>query len=210
MTEKKIALVKNEAIGKFAYEMGLHSWYIISKHAEEKNIRTNFKKLGCLFEAFIGALFLDVNKINIHDEDEWFANMFVTGPGFQMAQIFIENVFEAHVDWTKIISTDDNFKNILQVKIQKEFKTTPDYLEISHDPENGYEMGVYLCLGAPIHSMKLSDAKHYNSFGSFKRIQEVLNKKQVAFVFLGSGSHKIKKKAEQIACENAIKIIDKE
>ena len=36
MTEKKIALVKNEAIGKLALEMGLHKWYIISKHAEEK------------------------------------------------------------------------------------------------------------------------------------------------------------------------------
>ena len=30
MTEKKIALVKNEAIGKMALEMGLHKWYILS------------------------------------------------------------------------------------------------------------------------------------------------------------------------------------
>ena len=36
MTEKKIAIVKNEAIGKIAYEMGLHKWLILSKHAEEK------------------------------------------------------------------------------------------------------------------------------------------------------------------------------
>ena len=31
MTEKKIAIVKNEAIGKIAFEMGLHKWLIISK-----------------------------------------------------------------------------------------------------------------------------------------------------------------------------------
>ena len=49
MTEKKIALVKNEAIGKLAYQMKLHQWVMISKHAEEKQIRTNVKKLGCLF-----------------------------------------------------------------------------------------------------------------------------------------------------------------
>ena len=78
------------------------------------------KKLGCLFEAFIGALFLDFNKISVQDEAGWFKNVFVTGPGFQMAQIFVESVFETHVDWTKIINTDDNYKNILQVKIQKE------------------------------------------------------------------------------------------
>ena len=101
MTEKKIALVKNEHIGKLAYELGLHNFYIISRHAEEKNIRNNLKKLGCLFEAFIGALFLDFNRIKVNDENEWFANIFNCGPGLQFAQIFVENVFEKHVDWTK-------------------------------------------------------------------------------------------------------------
>ena len=42
----EIALVKNESIGKMAYEMGLHKWFIISKHAELKQTRTNLKKLG--------------------------------------------------------------------------------------------------------------------------------------------------------------------
>ena len=49
MTEKKIAIVKNEAIGRIAYEMGLNKWLIISRNAEEKKTRTNLKKLGCLF-----------------------------------------------------------------------------------------------------------------------------------------------------------------
>jgi dsRNA-specific ribonuclease len=119
MTEKKIALVKNESIGKMAYEMGLHKWVILSKNAEAKQTRTNLKKLGCLFESFLGAIFLDFNKINIDDADGWFQNVFSTGPGFQMVQIFIETVFEKHVDWINLIRTDDNYKNILQVIIQK-------------------------------------------------------------------------------------------
>ena len=55
MTEKKIALVKNEAIGRLAYDMGLNKWYIMSNNAEDKKTRTNLKKLGCLFEAFFGC-----------------------------------------------------------------------------------------------------------------------------------------------------------
>jgi dsRNA-specific ribonuclease len=208
MTEKKIALVKNEHIGKLAYDMHINKWLIISKYAEEKKIRTNLKKLGCLFEAFIGALFLDFNKITVTDEEGWFKNVFVTGPGFQMAQIFVESVFETHVDWGKIINTDDNYKNILQVKIQKEFKTTPDYMEISHDVEKGYEMGVYLCLGKPIHQMRPEDSVPFKTYGSFVKIQEELLRKGHVFVFLGSGLHKIKKKAEQIASELSIKNID--
>ena len=117
MTEKKIALVKNEAIGKHIYEMKLNKWLIISKHAEEKKTRTNLKKLGCLFEAFLGALFLDKNKVDLNDDKNFFQDLFLVGPGFQMAQIFIENVFEKHVDWIELLNNDDNYKNLFQVKL---------------------------------------------------------------------------------------------
>ncbi|MDI9338828.1 MAG: ribonuclease III domain-containing protein [Alphaproteobacteria bacterium] len=208
MTEKKIAIVKNEAIGKIALEMGLHKWLIISRNAEEKKIRTNLKKLGCLFEAFIGALFLDFNKITVNDEEGWFQNMFVTGPGFQMAQKFIENVFEKHIDWIALIQNDDNYKNILQVKIQKEFKVTPHYLEMSHDVEEGYKMGVFLCLGQPIYQVKVEDAVHINTLNNFKSVQEYLQTNDgKVFLFLGEGLHKIKRKAEQIACNEALKFL---
>jgi dsRNA-specific ribonuclease len=208
MTEKKIAIVKNEAIGKIALEMGLQKWLIISRNAEEKKIRTNLKKLGCLFESFIGALFLDFNKVQVNDDEGWYQNMFVTGPGFQMAQKFIENVFERHIDWIALIQNDDNYKNILQVKIQKEFKVTPHYLEILNDIEEGYKMGVYLCLGQPIHSVNIEDAIHINTLNNFKAVQEYLqiNDGKI-FLFLGEGQHKIKRKAEQIACNEALKYL---
>ena len=205
MTEKKIALVKNEAIGRIAYEMGLHRWVVLSRNAEAKQTRVNLKKLGCLFEAFLGAIFLDFNKVDVRDEDGWFQNVFLTGPGFQMAQVFIENVFEKHVDWINLIRNDDNYKNILQVIIQKEFKTTPDYLEIqTHHPDAGYHMGVYLCLGQPIFGMKPAQAASITKWKSAQQIHEHMALEGKVFLFLGEGTHKIKKKAEQVACEMAI------
>ena len=205
MTEKKIALVKNEAIGKMAMEMGLHKWLILSKHAETKQTRTNLKKLGCLFEAFVGALFLDFNKISVTDEEGWFKNVFVTGPGFQMAQIFIESVFEKHVDWTALIQNDDNFKNILQVKIQKEFKVTPNYIEIDeHNVDTGYRMGVYLCLGQAIHNVNMASALSLSQFRAYSDVHQYMSEHGRMFLFLGEGVNKIKKKAEQIASESAI------
>ena len=208
MTEKKIAIVKNEAIGKIALEMGLYKWLIISKHAEEKKIRTNLKKLGCLFESFIGALFLDFNKVVVKDEENWFQDMFVTGPGFQMAQKFIENVFEKHIDWVALIQNDDNYKNILQVKIQKEFKVTPHYLEIEHDVELGYKMGVFICLGQSIHNVSYKDAIQFSFFKSFKGVQDFILENNKVLIFMGEGQHKIKRKAEQTACNQALKLLD--
>ena len=217
MTEKKIAIVKNEAIGKIAMEMKLHNWLILSKHSEEKKIRTNVKKIGCLFESFLGALFLDFNKIQVKDEDGWFEQMFVTGPGFQMAQKFVENIFEKHIDWISLIQNDDNYKNILQVKIQKEFKVTPHYIEIEYDVDYGYKMGVYLCLGQSIHNLDFNhamDIKHFekgekddekDSGYLFKKIQEYITLHNgKIFLFLGEGQHKIKRKAEQIACNTIL------
>tara|TARA_B110000503_G_C7147798_1_gene413764 strand:+ start:130 stop:1203 length:1074 start_codon:yes stop_codon:yes gene_type:complete len=203
MTEKKIALVKNEHIGKLAYDIGLQKWFVLSRHAEEKKTRTNLKKLGCLFEAFIGAIFLDFNKIDIDDDKGWFKNVFVTGPGFQMCQIFIEHVFEEYVDWDRLINNDDNYKNRLQVIIQKEFKTTPEYVELEID-EDGYTMGIYICLGDKIYNMNIKEAIRFDSLNDFQRVHDILEANGKALVFLTKSTHKIKKKAEQHACELAI------
>ena len=187
--------------------MGINRWYILSKNAEEKKTRTNLKKLGCLFEAFLGALFLDFNKISIKDDDKWFENVFVTGPGFQIAQIFVETIFDQHVDWVTLLMKDDNYKNILQVMIQKEFKVTPIYLTIENSPEEGYHMGVYLVLGDSPMRLEPKDSKPFSHFNSFAAIHAYHEKHNLTFVFLGEGTHKIKKKAEQTACEKAIAII---
>jgi len=211
MTEKKIALVKNESIGKMAYEMGLNNWYIISKNAEEKKTRTNLKKLGCLFEAFLGALFLDFNKISIKDEKDWFKNVFVTGPGFQIAQIFVENIFEKHVNWMELLEKNDNYKNLLQVKLQKAFQVTPIYKEISEvDEEEGYHMGVYLCVN--VHSYQfnhneslVSNIKETYDYNlELWKNKEETDEKISLVLFLGEAKHKIKKKAEQEACRIAL------
>ena len=217
MTEKKIALVKNEHIGKLAYEMGLNKWYIMSQNAEEKKTRTNLKKLGCLFEAFLGALFLDFNKISIKDEDKWFDNVFVTGPGFQIAQIFVEKILESHVNWVELIQNDDNYKNILQVMLQKTFQITPIYREITEwDEETGYHMGVYLCLNKKKHEFNPNDEfiepiekyinKNNPALENLKNYWDTCDKNDSdgLVIILGDSKHKIKKKAEQAACKISI------
>jgi len=204
MTEKKIAIVKNEAIGKIALEMGLHKWLILSKHAEEKKIRTNLKKLGCLFESFIGALFLNFETHNPKAEEDCDDE----SPGFKMAKKFINRIFETHIDWVSLIQNDDNYKNILQVKIQKEFKVTPHYLEIEHDPELGYKMGVYLCLGQHIYHLTHADSVDISFFKNYKAIHDFIAENSKVLIYIGEGQHKIKRKAEQTACNEAIKAIE--
>ena len=61
-----------------AYEMGLHKWLILSKHAEdEKEYALMLKKLGCLFESFLGALFLDIHIKRVVNDDRWMVSRYV-------------------------------------------------------------------------------------------------------------------------------------
>ncbi len=222
MTEKKIAIVKNESIGKLAYDLKLNKWLLLNNNAEEKKNRSNYKKLGCLFEAFLGAIFLDMNEIKIEDEGRWFENIFTSGPGFQLCQLFLENVFERHINWNDLLYNDDNYKNKLQIIIQKEFKVTPDYLEIDKDLD-GFYMGVYLCIGKNIHHCHQNEAitladclnrinTHENTYKNTMNshsdiimiIKQYLHNEGGIFLFLGAGKHKIKRKAEKMACEVAI------
>ena len=65
-------------------------------------------------------------------------------------------------------------------------------------------MGVYLCLGQAIHNVKHHDAISLGEFSSYQDIHQYMCEHGKLLVFLGEGLHKIKKKAEQISCEEAI------
>ena len=136
------------------------------------------------------------------------------GPGLQMCQVFLEHVYEKHVDWTKLIANDDNYKNKLQVIIQKEFKLTPDYVELQ-DKNNDLEienrtyiMGLYISFGRNIHNANVNDAIEFKNLKTFQTIHQLLENNPKLLVFITKAEHKIKKKAEQQACENAIKLIE--
>jgi dsRNA-specific ribonuclease len=189
MTEKKISLVKNEAIGKLSADMNLSRWLLLSDDAEKKLIRTNIKKLGCLFEAFVAAIFMDLKN-------------------YDMVQTFIEAVFEKHVDWSEIIHNDDNYKNKLQIMIQKEFKITPHYMEVSNTYEYGYHMAVFLCIGFgnTIHCLDYRQATKLQCY-NLRDVKKFVSENKNVFLFLGEGMHKIKRKAEQHASKMALEVL---
>ena len=126
-----------------------------------------------------------------------------------MAQVFVENILEHHVDWVNIINTNDNYKNLLQVKVQKLFKTTPHYSEISHDPVLGYTVCVYICIGLPIHTaMDTLTPVHISEYRyNMDNIHDNLNADTKLLIELGRGTHRVKRKSEQLACEDILRKI---
>lgn len=148
-SDMKMQLVKNATIGRIAKEMGLDQWLMLSAHAEKQHVRQNPAKLGCLFEALVGAIFLDFNRVPVEDTAGWF-EQFKCGPGFQVAQLFVERVFDRHVDWTELLTHTSNHKRPLQELLQCEFRTVPTMEPVpAFSGSPGFHVGVFLRLGRP-------------------------------------------------------------
>ena len=85
-----------------------------------------------VFEAFIGALYLDFNELEITN-----SNMdFYSGLGFQVCQLFIINIIEKFVDFSDLILNDYNYKDQLLRYFQHTFQITPKYQMISQEGQS--------------------------------------------------------------------------
>jgi ribonuclease-3 len=127
LTDARKELVNNERIGQLSKHLGLDRFYVISRHNEESAAisgRTNLKKLGDIFEAFLGALWTDC------------------GNRFTIAYTFVTTVLETYVDIDDAIGQSANYKDLFQKYCQRELKCTPVYTMLSNDPKNGIRVTV--------------------------------------------------------------------
>lgn len=109
-------VVNNKQLGKLAKDIGMGSWIILSRHMEEVcDGRNNLRILGSMFEAWIGAMYLQ--------EDE-------VGRGLQQCNDFLVRVIEKHIDFVQIIIEDTNYKDQLLRKFQAMYHMPPRYKEI--------------------------------------------------------------------------------
>ena len=127
LTRMRTKLVNGEMLGHLAGKMGLEKYLVISKQILEKNDnKVSYKILEDMFEALIGALYLDFNE----DELEHSRLDFYSGLGFQICQVYIINIIEKYVDFTDLIMNDYNYKDKLMKYFQQNNKEILKYKEI--------------------------------------------------------------------------------
>jgi ribonuclease-3 len=155
LTDARKELVNNDRIGDLSKKLGLDRFYVISRNNEESVAirgRTNTKKLGDIFEAFLGALWTDC------------------GNRFNIVSVFVNTVIETYLDVDEIVVSATNFKDLFQKYSQREFRSTPVYEMRSNDPKKN----------------------------------EIVVAVFVAGKVYGIGAGSTRKKAEQLACKEAL------
>jgi dsRNA-specific ribonuclease len=122
LTDARKVLVNNEQIGQLSKHLGLNRFYVISRHNEESAAidgRNNTKKLGDIFEAFLGALWTDC------------------GNRFNVVYTFVTSVMEAYLDIDDVIGSATNYKDAFQKYCQRALNCTPTYVMLSNDTKKG-------------------------------------------------------------------------
>lgn len=130
LTKMRTKLVNGEMLGFLANKLGFGEFAIMSRHIEDKcKGRVSQHILEDMFEAFVGAMFLDFNEIDNYN----LLDNFYSGIGFQICEKFIMHVIEEHVDFSELILKQSNYKEMLNKYFSETFDSPINFSEPTVD-----------------------------------------------------------------------------
>lgn len=132
LSKIRTKIVNGKMLGFLSQKVGFPKYAIISKQVEEANGRDNYKIMEDIFEAFIGALYIDFQT------PEDFVSMPknvkiapLTGVGYYVAEKWIVYIIENYIDFSELIRTKTNYKDMLVNYMQHHLQDAPKYYELN-------------------------------------------------------------------------------
>ena len=136
LSTMKMNLVNRITLGHLAKVIGLQDYLVIGKTLDDLQKAREEDKILCdIFEAFIAAIYLDFNS-----DKHGFLNSFMSGAGYQVAEMFLINLIEdenSQLDITTFILDDRNYKNKIVKLIKRLHKYNPTFKVVKNDMING-------------------------------------------------------------------------
>lgn len=134
LSSMRTKLVNGRMLGSLAERMGFPKFAILSKQIEEAQGRSNFKIMEDVFEAFIGAIYIDFQTDNdaVLFESDNFKSLFpLSGAGFFVAEQWIVTILEKYIDFAELICAKSNYKDMLVRYMQHAFQDAPRFFEVN-------------------------------------------------------------------------------
>tara|TARA_B100000686_G_scaffold234562_1_gene242307 strand:+ start:1501 stop:2310 length:810 start_codon:yes stop_codon:yes gene_type:complete len=116
LTKLKIRIICGENLCQLSKHLSFQKYLVVSKHIEDNcEGRNNSNILEDVFEAFIGAIYLDTD--------------------YSTAEKFIIQVIEQFVDFTEVLLVDNNYKDQISRYFQRNFNdgSRPIYKHAKHN-----------------------------------------------------------------------------
>lgn len=187
MTKLRTKLENSETLAKFSLLLGFDKYVLISRYTEDTNGRcNNTHLLEDVFEAFIGALFLDIDTASHADM------VLCKATNFELCRKLIIQLIECELDISEILCNDTNYKDMLLQYAHK--KKWPD-------PIYGTQR-VYISTDETMITHPSQNAG-YLPISQENKMYEMFVKIKSTIEGVGCGNSK--KKGEQMAAEMALK-----
>tara|TARA_A100001015_G_C14995350_1_gene715948 strand:- start:77 stop:979 length:903 start_codon:yes stop_codon:yes gene_type:complete len=154
MTKLRTKLVNRFTLSYLAKQMKLHELIITSRQINMKESQ-NDKIMEDAFEAFIGALYLDV--------------------GFEKSSKFVIDIMKSAINFNEIM-IDSNYKDILLRHAQKEYSTLPEYIvSKSEGPPHKRTFYVFVKVGTEEYGKGEGSTKKQAEQNAAKQTLQLMN-----------------------------------
>ena len=127
LSKIRTKIVNGKMLGYLSDKIGLPKFAIISKQVEESGGRKNYKIMEDIFEAFIGALFLDFESENVNNVNL----VSKSGAGYFIVETWLIHIIENYIDFCELIRIKNNYKDMLVSHMQNYLQDTPQFKEIN-------------------------------------------------------------------------------
>ena len=147
MSRMRTRLVNGKMLASISTQLGLNRFAIISKQCEASGGRDTVAVCEDIFEAFIGALLTDFNTDSPESQITLSPGLRgsvspLSGAGFQIAEQWITNIIEDHVDFADMVAVHVNHKELL-VKHMAQQQDSPKICEVSVNMRRGTKEYTY-------------------------------------------------------------------
>jgi ribonuclease-3 len=117
LTKLRSRIENGSSLAEMTRKIGLNKYVLLSRNYEVIKARDKNEKVQCdIFEAFIGALYLDASEIAFADIGKY-PDLIqrLRSSGYQICYDFVTKLIEDEIDLTKLLENDTNYKDkILQ------------------------------------------------------------------------------------------------
>jgi len=144
LSKIRTKIVNGRMLGYLSDKIGFPKYAIISKQVEESNGRNNYKIMEDIFEAFIGAIYIDFQTQN--DMIKLPDNLKLTpltGAGYYIVEKWIIYIIENYIDFSELIRKKTNYKDMLVSYMQHHLQDSPNYYEINVATKDNVKIFTY-------------------------------------------------------------------
>jgi ribonuclease-3 len=124
LSKMRTKLVNGKMLGVLSDKIGFPKFAILSKQVEEVHGRNNYKIMEDIFEAFIGALYTDLND-------------------YIIAEKWIINIIEKYIDFADLIQIRNNFKDMLVQYMLHALQDAPRFFEMKVSSHKNQKVFTY-------------------------------------------------------------------